>query len=154
MPSGAVGDWGSVASQEDDRIALAVAQRAGEDADAARIADVIVVLWQQIEVVLAPIVGQRGVAALYKRSLYLATAAHPWLELQEDPQATPDLVALKSAISEQRSADATAGGVAMLRAFHTLLTSLIGSSLSGQLLDAVWTHPSPSSGSSAQDPSP
>lgn len=131
-----------------------MAQRAGEGADSTRTADAIAALWQQIEAALAPIIGQRGVAALYKRSLYLATATHPWLELQEDPQATPDLAALKSAIARQRSTDATAGGVAMLQAFHTLLTSLIGSSLSGQLLDAVWTHPSPSSGSSAQDPSP
>lgn len=152
LSDNAVSDRGSVGSQEDDRIALAVAQRAGEGADAARIADAIIALWQQIESVLAPIVGQRGVAALYKRSLYVAAVVHPWLELQEDPEATPDLAALKSAISRQRSVDATAGGVAMLEAFHTLLISLIGSSLTERLLDAVWAH-RPSSGSSAQDPS-
>src|SRR5688500_3411534 len=122
MPSDAVGDRGSVGSQEDDRIALAVAQRAGKGADAARIADVIIALWQQIEYVLAPIVGQRGVAALYKRSLHLATAAHPWLELQEDLQAMADLSALKSVIAQQGSEDAAAGGVAVLHHFHTLLT--------------------------------
>ena len=154
MPSGAVGDRGPVGSQEDDRIALAVAQRAGEGADAARVADAIIALWQQIESVLAPILGQRGVAALYKRSLHLAIAAHPWLELQEDLQVTMDLAALKSVIAEQDSADAAAGGVAMLHTFHILLTSLIGSSLTGRLLDAVWTHSSPSSSSPAQDPSP
>ena len=145
--------WGLVGTQE-DRIALAVAQRAGKGADAARIADAVVALCGQVEAALAPIIGQRGVVALYRRSLYLAAAAHPWLELQEDLQVTMDLAALKSVISEQDSADATAGGVAMLHTFHTLLTSLIGSSLTGRLLDAVWTHSSPSSSSPAQDPSP
>jgi hypothetical protein len=142
-----------VGSQEDDRIALAVAQRAGEGADAARVADAIVALWQQIETLLAPIIGRRGVAALYKRSLYLTATVHPWLELQEDPHTVPDLAALKSAISRQGTADATAGGLAMLHAFHTLLASLIGSSLTGQLLDAVWANCSSSSGLAAQDPS-
>lgn len=139
---------------QDDRIALAVAQRAGESADAARIAEAIGEIWDRIDVALAPIIGQRGVAALYRRSLYLAAAAHSWLALQEDPQAPPDLVALKSSIARQPPPEAAAGGVALLQAFHTLLTSLVGPSLTLRLLDAVWTPPSPTSGSSAQDPSP
>ncbi len=129
-----------------------MAQRVGEGADATRTADAIIDLWRQIEAALAPIIGQRGVVALYQRSLYLTIAAHPWLELQADPQATMDLAALKSAMVQQDSADAVAGGVAMLQTFQTLLTSLIGSSLTGRLLDGVWTHPSPSSSSPAQDP--
>lgn len=136
-----------------DRIALAVAQRAGEGADAARTAGAIVALWEQVEAALTPIIGQRGVAALYRRSLYLAAAAHPWLEPQQGPQATMDLAALKSAMTRQDSTDAAAGGVAVLQAFQTLLISLIGSSLTLRLLDAVWTPPSPSSGSPTQDPS-
>lgn len=131
-----------------------MAQRAGEGADAARIADAIVSLWEQIESALAPIIGQRGVAALYQRSLYLAAQAHPWLELQEGPQATMDLASLRSTIARQGSADAAAGGVAVLQTFHTLLTSLIGASLAGRLLDTVWANRSPSSNSPAQDPSP
>ena len=137
----------------EDRIALAVEQRAGEGADAARIADAIVALCEQVESALAPIIGQRGVAALYRRSLYLAAAAHPWLEPQQGPQATMDLAALKSAMTRQDSAGATAGGVAVLENFQTLLTSLIGASLTLRLLDAVWTPPFPSSGSPTQDPS-
>jgi hypothetical protein len=139
---------------QEDRIALAVAQRAGEGADAARTAGAIVALWEQVESALAPIIGQRGVAALYRRSLYLAAAAHPWLEPQQDPQATMDLAALKSAMTRQDSTDAAAGAVAVLQTFNTLLTSLIGASLTERLLDAVWAHRSPSSGTSAQDPTP
>lgn len=87
---------------QEDRIALSVAQRAGDEADAARIADAIVALWEQLESALAPIIGRRGVAALYKRSLYLAAAAYPWLELREDPQVAMDLASLKSVIAQHR----------------------------------------------------
>ncbi|WP_202845260.1 hypothetical protein [Luteimonas saliphila] len=132
-----------------------MAQRAGEGADAARIAEAIGEIWDGIDVALAPVIGQRGVAALYRRSLHLAAAAHPWLELREDAQAPADLVALKSAISRQdHPAEATAGAVALLQAFQSVLTSLIGPSLTRRLLDAVWTPPSPSSGLPAQDPAP
>lgn len=131
-----------------------MAQRAGEGADAPRIADAVISLWDQVESALAPIIGQRGVAALYQRSLYLTAQSYPWLELQEDPQATMDLASLKATIAQQGSADAAAGGVAVLQTFHTLLASLIGASLTARLLDAVWTHRSPSSNAPAQDPSP
>lgn len=139
---------------QDDRIALALAQRAGQGADAARIADAIGDLWDRIELALTPIIGQRGVAALYGRSVYLAAAAHPWLQSQEEPPATLSLTVLKSAIARQQAAEAAAGGVAVLQAFHALLSSLIGASLTVRLLDAVWAPPSPSSGPPAQDPSP
>jgi len=131
-----------------------VAQRAGEGADAARVADTHVALWEQVALALAPIIGQRGVAALYARSLYLSAAAHPWLGVPADPQGAMDLAALKPVIARQTSADATAGAVAVLQTFNTLLTSLIGASLTERLLDAVWAHRSPSSGTSAQDPTP
>jgi hypothetical protein len=142
-----------VASQE-DRIALAVAQRAGQGADAARIASSVCAFWEQIEAALAPLVGQRGVAALYRRSLYLAAVGHPWLEPPEDPQPALDLTALNSMLARQNSAEeAAAGGVAMLQAFQTLLTSLIGSSLTERLLDTVWKTQSLSNGLPVQDSS-
>jgi hypothetical protein len=92
----------------------------------------------------------------YKRSLYLAAAAHPWLRLQDEALAAPDLdlAVLKPVFARQEGAEALAGGIALLQAFHGLLSSLIGSSLTSRLLDAVWTPPSPSSGPPAQDPSP
>lgn len=132
-----------------------MAQRAGEGADAARIADAIGALWEQVEGALAPIIGKRGVAALYKRSLYLAAASHPWLRLQDEALAAPelDLAVLKPVFARQEGAEALAGGIALLQAFHGLLSSLIGSSLTSRLLDAVWTPLSPSSGPPAQDPS-
>ena len=113
----------------------------------------MVSIWRSIDTVLSPIVGQRGVAMLYKRSLYLVSSAHPWLaELHEGSQPTMDLAALASVFAQQNSQQACAAGGAFLQTFHELLSSLIGPSLSERLLRPVW--PSFSSGPPAQDTSP
>ena len=107
--------------------------------DAAQIAQAWVGVWQEIERALTPIVGSGGVAALYRRSLHLAGADHPWLEVGIDRVGTGiDLPALQAAMAQRDSADATAGGRALLQSFRDLLTSLIGGDLSEQLLGAVW----------------
>jgi hypothetical protein len=140
-------------SQESSRLAAPLAHRVGKDADAARIAEAIVSTWQEIDAALSPIIGQRGVAALYKRSLYLTGAAHPWLAATHGSvQPTMDLAALKSVFVQQTSADAAAAGNALLQKFHELLASLVGSSLTERLLRSVWANPS--SGPPAQDTSP
>jgi hypothetical protein len=66
-------------SYEGSLIAATLANRAGKGTDAALIADAIVSTWQLIDTALSPIIGHGGVAALYKRSLYLTGRVHPWL---------------------------------------------------------------------------
>ncbi|HWU70347.1 MAG TPA: hypothetical protein VN017_03210 [Pseudoxanthomonas sp.] len=118
-----------------------------------QIADAIVSALQEIEAVLSPIIGQRGVAMLYKRSLYLMGPAHAWLAgVHEGIQSTVDLAALKSAFEQQSSANAAAAGDAFLQTFHDLLSSLIGPSLTERLLRPVWAPFS--SGPPAQDTPP
>lgn len=113
----------------------------------------MVSIWRAIDTVLSPIVGQRGVAMLYKRSLYLVSSAHPWLVgLHEGNQTTMDLAALESVFAQQSSQHASIAGGAFLQAFHELLSSLIGPSLTERLLRPVWAPFS--SGPSAQDTSP
>ena len=110
--------------------------------DAAQIAQSWVGVWQEIERVLAPIVGMGGVAALYRRSLHLAGADHPWLEGGIDRVGHGiDLPALQAAMAKRSSADAAAGGRALLQSFRELLTSLIGGALSERLLGAVLADP-------------
>jgi len=78
--------------------------------------------WQDIDAVLSPVIGQRGVAMLYKRSLYLIGPVHPWLAgMHEGVQATIDLEALKSAFAQQSSANAAAAGITVVRMFPCLL---------------------------------
>lgn len=121
--------------------------------DAARIADAMLATWRDIEAALTPIVGRLGVAALYKRSLYLASSGHPWLSaLGSGDPATMDLAALKSVVAQQAGADAALGASAFLQTFQQLLSSLVGPALTERLLrsvraDSPGDHP-------AQDTSP
>jgi hypothetical protein len=101
----------------------------------AQVADAIASTLQAIDAALRPIIGERGVAALYSRSLYLTSSAHPWLaRMHEDVQ---DLAALKSTLAQQSTDDAAAGGSALLRTLYDVLASLIGSSLTERLLRSV-----------------
>ena len=117
--------------------------RISDDANAGQIADAMVGTWKAVDVALAPILGSRGVAALYQRSIFLASGAHAWLApLQDSVDGRIDPAALKAAFAQQTSAHARAGGDALMQTFHQLLASLVGSSLTGRLLHSVWSDPS------------
>lgn len=129
-------------------------QRVRDGASAGEVAALVGSAWQHIQIVLAPVIGQRGVAALYKRSLYLASKAYPWLAAAQagNSLAEIDFALLQVESARHSSAEAAAAGGALLLSFHHLVGSLIGPSLSGQLLGEVWVKFF--SGSPAQDPSP
>ncbi len=135
---------------ESYRLAAALAQHAGRSADASRVADTMVSVWQDVEAALSPVLGRRGVAALYERSLFLAAATHPWLAgMHEGVRATIDFAALKTLLTKQTHAEAAAGSGSLLHAFRELLGSLIGPALAERLLRAVWLKLS--SGTAAKD---
>lgn len=143
----------SSASQDSHRIAAPLARRVGPAADAAQIAAAVFAIWAEIDDALTPILGPRGVAALYQRSLHLAALAHPGLAAPDeaDPPAIGP-AALKATLARRSSAAAAVAGNAFLQTFHDLLASLIGPSLSERLLRAAWEN---SSGTPpAQDTSP
>lgn len=122
------------------QIAASLACQAGVCATAAQIADATVAAWQAIDSALAPIIGQRGVVALYKRSLYLNLVLRPCLNAAiETNEPLLGLVALKSVMAQQSADDAAAIGGELLQTFHELLTSLVGPSLTERLLRPVWT---------------
>jgi hypothetical protein len=142
-----------VDSEKNSQLVATLAQRVGNGADAGQIADAIVVTWQEIEMALTPILGQRGVATLYKRSLYLTAVAHPWLAgTHEGVHTAVDLATLRATFARQTSGNAVAGGVALLHTFDGLLASLVGPSLTERLLRSVWANSI--SGPAAQDTSP
>ena len=134
-------------SQQSHRIVVTLEHMAGAGADAPEIADFIVRVWQMIEAALTPIIGQRSVATLYKRSFYLASPQHPWLmEVHAGMQTSMDLATLKSRLLEHGSAEAAAAGGAALQMFHEVLTNLLGSSLTERLLRGVWADLLPVAG--------
>ena len=125
-------------------------RRAGPDAGAAELAHASVQTWREIEAALAPIIGQGGVGALYARSLHLTGSAYPWLtETTQVLQPTLDVEALRIVLSNQPRGDAADASGAVLQAFHSLLTHLIGVPLTEQLLCSIWARFL--SGETAQD---
>jgi hypothetical protein len=113
------------------------------NSDPVAIAGELVRIVQEMAAVLTPILGPRGVAALYQRALHVARGRHAWLAAStEVVQPTLDLAALEAAFVPQESPEAAAAATALLHAFHDLLASLIGDALCARLLDPVWA-PSP-----------
>lgn len=128
--------------QESSRLSHNLGLLAAQCADSARLASAIVCIWVEIEAALAPVIGKRGLAALYERSLHMARAGYPWLTpADEGVEAAMDLTALKTALMGQDSASAAAGGGAHLQALYELLGSLISLSLTQRLLGPIWEHP-------------
>jgi hypothetical protein len=113
-------------------------RRAGLGQEAAHPAALLVLTLQEIDAALKPVIGERGVAALYKRSIRLTAAAHPWLiAAAEGTDTAVDYAGLTSALAQQPSASAAKGGSALLEAMDQVLGSLIGSALTERLLRSV-----------------
>lgn len=101
----------------------------------------VVATWRDIEAAMTPIIGRGSVAVLYLRSLHLASLAHPWLSAAQDTsQSDMDLVTLSTVLSGQNAIEAAATGGTLLQSFYELLASLVGLSLTEQLLRTVWAN--------------
>ena len=130
-----------VVSLESDRIVEALGRRAGDDPGMAGVVQSIVSIWNEIDTTLCPILGQRGVAMLYKRSLFLTGAAHGWMPGAAEGLPTAlDLAPLQAALMQQGNTVALDGGSALLRTFYELLSSLVGPSLTERLLRPIWDN--------------
>lgn len=112
-----------------------------EATDIELIADGLASLWREIDAVLCPIIGQRGVAALYQRSLHLASQTYPWLASADDRNQTSiDPTQLKALLIQQQRSDLIKGGGFLFKTFYELLVSLVGPSLTERLLRSVGGH--------------
>jgi len=117
-------------------------QLAADGADVLRIADSAVALWRELDAALSPIVGRRGVAALFKRSLLLTAPAHASLVAAHwDVETHGDFESLRATLKQQSSANAIAINGALLQQFIDLLSILIGESLTERLLQSVLATP-------------
>ena len=137
------------------------ASPAGPAPDAANFAASAAATWQSVDTALSPIIGPRGVAALYKRSLFLTRTAHPCLAAVYDGEPTPGryagLEAVLAVLDPQTTEVATAAQGALLKTFQDLLVNLVGPALTDQLLRPALDlrhgdiHPA---GDAVQDASP
>ncbi|MBC7414803.1 MAG: hypothetical protein H7327_07720 [Herminiimonas sp.] len=139
-------------NQDCHSLPAALARRLGLNADAAEIAEAVDAIWREIDARLFSILGQRGVAALYQRCLFITARRYPWLAGTFDGvQASMNLPILRSALLQQTPTNAAAASQALLHEFEDLLGSLVGPSLSERLLRSVCKNSS--GGMSAQDTS-
>ena len=131
-----------------------MAAKPGEAIDCAQEADLAIAVWRKIDDALWPIIGHAGMAALFKRSLYLARADQPALTALVEAEIAPgDFALLRETLAQQSSAEVAAAVQAgLLKTFLDLLTSLIGPTLTERLLRSVWDN-GPSSGETIQDTS-
>ena len=126
-------------SQERDNVAAFLEGAVSAGASSEEVAALVTTTLVRIDLALSPIVGQRGMAALYKRSLHIARPMHPWLPTAaEGAESEMDLADLTAALATRTSADAAAAGAQLLKSFRALLTTLIGESLTERLLRPVW----------------
>jgi hypothetical protein len=132
----------------------ATLRRLAEDgAGPGQIADTAVTMWRGVDAALSPIIGRRGVAALYKRSLYLTRDDYPWLAgVHQATVREGEFAPLHTLLSQQTSTTAAAANIALLQMFFDLLTRLIGAQLAERLLPSM--RDTPNSGNAAQDNSP
>ncbi len=141
-------------SRESSRFTAPLTQRVAEDADSRQIADAIGAMWSDLDAALQPVLGSRGVAALFKRTLHLTTLRYPWLAPLDggSADAKADLAELTGLFASQRPAIVMEAGSSLFMTFRELINSLIGARLSEQLLQTAWS--TSSSASPAQDPTP
>ena len=136
---------------ESDQNLTMLARHLDASASSAQIAELLGRVCNEIDLSLNPILGQRGTAALFARSLQLSAKKCPWLngepKLAEGggpvrgevaapvafkPAALCALVALQS------SPQAAEGACLFLQIFHELLVSLVGLALTERLLRTPW----------------
>ena len=121
-----------------------LAQRLGDAASAAQIAEAVITTWHLIDDVLTPVLGGQGLVALYQRTLHLTAPAcvalADWPEAATELNAATTPAALQLLIARQTPATAAVLGASFLQTFHGLLASLVGPPLTERLLHQVWTH--------------
>ncbi len=123
-----------------------LARCAGEAPDASAIAEATLNTWRQVADRLAPVIGVRGVDALFSRSLHVTSKTFPWLAVAgNDGNGAARLAGLKARLAGQEPTAAAEAGHALLLNFTELLATLIGAPLTERLLAPVWLPPSPES---------
>lgn len=94
-------------------------------------------MWRASASALSPVIGSRGFAALYHRTVRRVAAQFDWLEAAADVHDSHDLFAPLRALLAQRSAAEVAAVSAVLRdVFRELLEHLIGAALAQRLVGA------------------
>lgn len=94
--------------------------------------------WLRIAEVVAPLIGMRGLQVLYLHSLRLTSRIHPCLTAADTGPDETAFERLKTLLADCGPREALAAANALLINFIELLATLIGESLTEQLLLKAW----------------
>jgi hypothetical protein len=121
-------------------------QCTGRAPDARATAAATAAIWPQITRRLTPVVGVRGVDALFNRTLHLVTGSFQWLAPDADRGLGITLLdAVAARLRQQEVTAAVAASCELLFVFSEQLAALIGDTLTDRLLGPVWALPTPNS---------
>ena len=125
-----------------EAIRSTLAHCAGEAPDSSAIAEAALGMWSRTSHRLEPVIGLRGVDALFNRALHVTCRTYPWLAttaVEED--GTAQLVGLRLRLASRDRVEAEEASYVLLMTFTLLLANLIGESLTKRLLAPVWFPP-------------
>lgn len=104
-----------------------------------KVADIAIILWEQMAAKIIPIVGEGGFNSLYVRSVFLIQPTFPWLTTSaQPPQTGQRFAALKVSLERQAPALAAVANNQLLITFTDILASLIGEQLTTRILRSAW----------------
>ena len=119
-------------------------RRSGSAASPDAIAKSALDTWAQMAALLEPVIGARGVDALFARSLHLVGKTHHWLDASGvRGNGAASLASIRASFESKEALESMEAACDLLATFNGLLANLIGESLTNRLLAAVWL-PSPS----------
>ncbi|MHA4871120.1 hypothetical protein ACXZ1M_25875 [Duganella sp. PWIR1] len=104
----------------------------------ARVAEVSVALWIQLELQLSAIIGERGFITLYARSVHQASQTYPWLADQASPLGAAPFTELQQRLQARGMPESGEASIALLSIFIDTLTLLIGELVTTSILRAAW----------------
>lgn len=117
----------------------ALARHAGLAVDTTAVAAAADRAYDDLTRVLAPVIGDVGVAAMTDRALHLATREYPWLPSSEPGAPDTRFTTVVDALKQQGDpAVAAEAGAAVFEAILGLLATFIGEPLAARLVQQAW----------------
>ena len=112
--------------------------RAGPSPDATATATAASDAYHDLTRVLAPVIGDLGVAAMTNRAMHLAVRGYPWLPARQPGAADTPFAQFIDALKRQEPAVATDAATAVFEAMLGLLATFIGEPLTARLVQQAW----------------